>query len=79
MSLYLPLEKGMGLYLYGMAIHAFVQTRSLFSQRYFLSSLVEIGQVFLENKMNMRKVYRQIGINEQEVIRKALDISAQMS
>ena len=39
--------------------HSFEQTRIPFTQGCFVECLVEIGQVVLEKKMKMLKVYRQ--------------------
>ena len=50
-SLLSPLGEGWG--------PSFEQTWICFTQGYFVPSLVEIGQVVLEKKMKMWKVYRQ--------------------
>ena len=49
---YLPLGKGMALYLNKLTWISFIQGC-------FVLSLVKIGQVVLEKKMKLRKVYRQ--------------------
>ena len=50
---------------------SFEQTWIPFTREYFVPSLVEIGPVVLEKKMKMWKVYRQMGGDRRQVIRKA--------